>query len=110
MIKLYELTRDLELFKKHFKVRSIYNVNHAFVWAACNGHLNLVKYLVKLGADVTARDNDAVVWAASNGHLSVVKYLVELGADITARNNIAVIWAASDGYLELVEDIEGLNK
>jgi len=47
------------------------------------GHLDIIKYLVEHGADVTARDNDAVRWAASNGKLDVVKYLVEHeGADM----------------------------
>ena len=45
--------------------------------AAGNGHLEIVKFLVSIGANY----NWAVRWAAKNGHLDVVKFLVEYGAN-----------------------------
>jgi len=59
----------------------------AFQIAATNGHLEIVKYLVTLGADIRAADNYAVKMASRNGYLEVVKYLVTLGADISVDNN-----------------------
>ena len=51
---------------------------------------------------ITPDDNWATRWASENGHLEVVKYLVSKGSDVTARNNYAVRWASHNGHLELV--------
>jgi len=58
-------------------------------WAAINGHLSVVEYLVNQKADINAKDKDN--WtllhsAANNGHLSVVEYLVNQKADINAKD------------------------
>jgi hypothetical protein len=45
----------------------------------------------------------AVRMASRNGHLGVVKYLVSLGADVMALNNQAVRMATEVGYTEVVE-------
>jgi ankyrin repeat protein len=37
--------------------------------------------LIENGADVTADDNYAIRWASDNGHLPVVKFLIKRGAD-----------------------------
>lgn len=55
--------------------------------AICAGHFDIVKFLVEIGSDVNAPDNDG--WtplhcAASCNNLQVVKYLVEHGACIFA--------------------------
>ena len=52
--------------------------------AAQNGHLDVVRHLVEVGADKDkARDDGAtpLYIAAENGHLDVVRHLVEVGAD-----------------------------
>ena len=59
--------------------------NYAVRWAAGNGHLEVLKYLVSLGADIQNQNDYAVQWASSNGHLEVLKYLVSLGADIRSE-------------------------
>lgn len=58
--------------------------------AAGIGRLEVVKLLVANGADVHARGDYALVWAAREGHLDVVKFLVENGADFRVNNNIAL--------------------
>ena len=40
------------------------------------------EYLVSVGADVRVHDDEAVRWASLNGHLEIVKYLVSLGAQL----------------------------
>jgi ankyrin repeat protein len=69
------------------------NNNYAVQVASMNGHLEVVKYLVSQGADVTA-DTYAVRWAvqvaSANGHLEVVKYLVSQGAPTTAISEKAL--------------------
>jgi ankyrin repeat protein len=83
--------------------------NDAVIRASENGHLETVKYLVSLGADIKAEDNWAVIVASANRHLEVVKYLVSLGADIKARNNYAVARAFGYGHLEVVDYLVSLG-
>jgi hypothetical protein len=67
------------------------SINKALSAAASNGHLEVVDYLLSLGADVNERDenqnNDTpLIQAAHSGHLDVVKILLAKGADITAKD------------------------
>ena len=82
---------------------------HACIQAAANGHLDTIKYLVSLGADITAQDNYSVRVASGNGHLETVKYLVSLGADITAQDNYSVRWASANGHLDVVKYLVSLG-
>ncbi len=52
-----------------------------------SGHLKVVKYLHKNGADLTYNDNISIRLASRNGHIEVVKYLYENGADLTDGGN-----------------------
>jgi len=59
-------------------------------FAAQNGHLCVVEYLVNQKADINERnkyDWTPLHFAAQNGHLSVVEYLVNQKADINSKNN-----------------------
>jgi len=59
-------------------------------WAANNGHLSVVEYLVNQKADINAKNNvdwTPIHYAARDGHLSVVEYLVNQKADINAKDN-----------------------
>ncbi len=57
----------------------------ALHWAAHNGHLELVKILLELGADINANEADwwcrPIDWAADSGKYEVVQYLMLNGAD-----------------------------
>ncbi|CAJ1951138.1 unnamed protein product [Cylindrotheca closterium] len=59
-------------------------------YAARNGHLNCVKYLIeKEGYQVEEASGEGTLplhMACFGGHLPVVQYLVEQGADVHARN------------------------
>jgi len=57
--------------------------NYAFCLASGRGHLNVVKYLLSKGAYVPNKNNQAVCFASEHGHLNVVKFLVSKGADYT---------------------------
>ena len=72
-------------------------------WAAANGHLDMVKYLVSKGADVRARFDFALQCTAFNGHLDIVKYLVENGADVRACDDFALRWAAANRHWDIVK-------
>ncbi len=91
--------RDLAVIKKHLMLVK----DDVLFWASRDGHLEIVKYLVSLGANIKAKYNQAVVYASENGHLEIVKYLVSQGADIKDRDNSAVIYASKNGHLETVK-------
>jgi len=42
---------------------------------------DIIKFLVSIGDDIHADNDGIVIWAARNGHLEVVKYLVSQGAN-----------------------------
>lgn len=44
-------------------------------WAAYNGHLKIVEYMVSLGVDIHTQNNYALRLATNQGHLDIVKYL-----------------------------------
>ena len=79
------LTKSLQTLKD-----SILNQNLLFT-AAENGNIDLVGFLLELGADVNAEDDYretqecALHYASENGHLGVVKLLLENGADVNAK-------------------------
>lgn len=58
----------------------------ALLWAAQNGHDQVVAELIKAGADVNSKSAEdgthALALAAQNGHLAVVQLLIEAGADV----------------------------
>lgn len=62
---------------------------------ACqNGHLPIVKLLLKKGADIHADQDAAVEWAAREGRISVLEHLVEKhDADVQGRDNAPLIAA-----------------
>jgi hypothetical protein len=79
------------------------DLNRALRWAAEKGHLDMIKYLVSQGADVTACNNMAIRWAARKGQLEVVQYLVSQGADVTALHHSAARRAAANGHPKVVQ-------
>ena len=65
---------------------------HSDIWpsAASGGNLDVVKFLIDKGLNVTARDEDGttvLMCAARGGNLEIVKLLIEGGADVNAKEN-----------------------
>jgi hypothetical protein len=58
------------------------NKDKGLQWAAEEGHLDIVKYLVLTGANVRADNDRALRVAFNEGHLEIIKYLVLNGADV----------------------------
>ncbi|KAI8375999.1 uncharacterized protein BYT42DRAFT_573055 [Radiomyces spectabilis] len=64
-----------------------HNGSTALIYAACFGHLDVVRTLLSAGANIDIQDKSgwtALMWASSNNHSGVVKLLLEHGASSTA--------------------------
>ncbi len=48
------------------------------------GNLAEVKRLYQDGVNITAENNEALIWAVYKGYLNIIKFLIEHGADVTA--------------------------
>lgn len=89
---LYEACRsgDVKAAKAAIKKGADINAGggYALHCACCDGHLEIVKLLVGLGADAEGRPAQA--GACCNGRLDIVKFLIESGVDITVCDTCAL--------------------
>ncbi len=71
-------------------------------WACRVGDVdvNVVEYLVSLGADITKRDNYCIRWASENNNLDMVRTLVNLGADVQEGG---LYVACVNGFLPMIK-------
>ena len=78
------------------------------IYTAEEGLTNVVKYIIKVGADINAKDNagrTALYMASWKGHEQMAKILLDAGADVNAKDNIgwtALMWASSYGHKDIV--------
>ncbi|XP_014291823.1 protein fem-1 homolog B isoform X2 [Halyomorpha halys] len=105
----------LSKFNANIEHEGCVRVEHYFIegatplWCAAGaGHLNVVKTLVKAGADVnhTTTNNSTPMRAACyDGRLDIVKYLAMHGADINKPNkynNTCLMIASYKGHIDIV--------
>ncbi|RKP16014.1 hypothetical protein ROZALSC1DRAFT_25765 [Rozella allomycis CSF55] len=83
--------------------------NYAIRMAASNGHIRLVRHLIRKSRVVPSdRKKCAIQRAASNGHAKIVKLLLDdVRVDPSDCNNYAIRWAASKGRAEVVKLLLG---
>lgn len=105
---LYTIKNIKELYEQGLDVHE--NDDFVFRQAARHGRLDLVKYLLDLGADIHACDyydshdytfclkDDALRGAVTSGHLDIVKFLVNHGADISVVTDCAGCDPTDDDY------------
>ena len=92
----------------YIKAQNPWDGTTALMMASKKGHLEVVKYLVKEGADinqVSRYERTALIEASENGHLEIVKYLIKIGVDISAKNvnnYTALMLASGSGHIEVV--------
>lgn len=97
---------DLESVKLEIFKENNMNIKHdALLWAAQNGHLNIVMFLEDHGCDIHIDKDSACKWSAEGGHLDVVRYLVDKGANIHTDNNYALRQSAAYDMFEMIEFI-----
>jgi len=78
-LKIFAKLGKLEIVK--FLVEAGANPNIDMSIVANRGYLEVVKHLVSKGADINA--NEAINYAAFNGHLNIVRWMLDAGADAT---------------------------
>ena len=78
-------------------------------YAAKNGQVEVVRELLRSGADPSACDQDTesvLMWASAAGQTEVVRLILDAGADVNAITDLdgtALRWAAKHGHLETVK-------
>jgi ankyrin repeat protein len=83
----------------------------ALLAASANGHLEVMKELLRHGADVDAKDRagmTSLMRAASVGHVDVLKALLAAGADVNAGSNggdTPLMYAVMSGSVDAVRVI-----
>ena len=70
--------------------------------ASSQGHVEIVYYLLKHGANVHGGDDASLGWASRNGHIDVVELLLQNNADVYIYENVALRQAAENGHLDVV--------
>ena len=80
-----------------------------------NGHIDVVKLLLSVNANVEAADKYGATplsWAAENGHVDVVKLLLNASANIETTDNkygrTPLSWAAAKGHVDVVKLLSGI--
>ena len=81
-------------------------MNQVLKEASKTGSVEVVKALLKCGADVHADNDYALRWASDNDHYETVKILLENGADVHAENDESFRWATFNDHLETVKVLE----
>ena len=82
---------------------------YVLIDACKNGHIDLVKKMLRYGVDVNVNDkygNTPLYWASMCGYTEVVKLLLAHGADVNVKDNdgsTPLYWASSRGHTEIVK-------
>ena len=77
-------------------------------YAAANGHVNVMRLLLDVGANMSYRDKEgwtALMHASHNSHFDAVKLLLERGADVNQESGnrlTALIEASKKGHGDIV--------
>jgi|SRR5579872_3419662 len=83
-----------------------HNLNDMFVVACRCGYLDLVMYLWTKNPDINFRFGEPLKMAARNGHTEVVKFLIKCGANIRIDNNVALRQATIQNHACVIEELE----
>jgi ankyrin repeat protein len=78
------------------------SINDALKVSAKLGHLEVVKYLIKL-YQINTQYTKLLIISAENSHLDIVKYAIGKGADINSGDDYALRWRSYNSHLEIVK-------
>jgi ankyrin repeat protein len=97
IVKLIKQGADLEASYSYYTPLGI---------AASSGHIEIVKFLLELGASINVLYYVPLIAAAERGHIEIVKALLEKGAGTEIRDSagrMALAKAAGGGHIEIVK-------
>lgn len=72
------------------------------VRATIYGNYDVIKLLIDANADVNAQNGKPLRNASNSGYIEIVKLLVDNNADVHARNDQALIWACLNDKYEIM--------
>jgi len=106
-IERYSYIGDIKKVKEYLQ-KSKTIPDQALLNAGYKNHKNIVKLLVKNGADIKAQSysgRDVLYYAVQNNDLELLKYLVNHGGEFRDTNfgNDALFEAVEYGYIEIVK-------
>ena len=135
LIKFNQFLHNIKHFYFQFSLKINIHTNNeeAFRYAARNGHLNILKYLISLHntsssglpsfmirnthkkINIHAKDEWAFRWAAICNHLNILKFLISLHntygkINIHTYDDWAFRWAAFNGHLNILKYLISLQK
>jgi len=100
--RLCAIHGNLKIIKRLVNKGNAYGAIMTYI--AKNGYLEIMKYLVGAGYDIHIDNDGPVRAGASNGNINMVKYLISIGARINRSIHAsAVSLSASNGHLETVK-------
>ena len=79
------------------------NNDEAFRSFARFGQFELVKYLIKNGADIHANNDEALRSSAQRGYFDIAEYLIKNGANVHAENEEALCNSANNEHFDIVK-------
>jgi len=74
--------------------------SHTLKYACEDDRLDLLKYLVSLGADIVENDIPLIT-ACKKSNIPIVKYLIQNGANYRSRNDIMIDTALQNGNVSI---------
>jgi Ankyrin repeats (3 copies) len=81
----------------------LYNLNEVFTSVCETRHLQVLKWLYRLGADIHYNRDDAFCTACASGEFEVAKWLKSRGARIHTQEDSAFYRACGQGYIEIAK-------
>jgi ankyrin repeat protein len=83
-------------------------MDYLLIDASDIGSLELIKYALNKGDNIHAYDVGPLRWAIRGKHLEIIKYLIRHGADINSVDNIVLEKAKQEGFdvIEYVNKIK----
>lgn len=101
-----------EIAEKCLEAKSDININEkidgntALEIASQEGHLEVVRWLIKNGANPKNENTSPLILAAEGGHFDVVKLLIDSGVEVslkTGHETTAIYCAVKNGHTEVVK-------
>ncbi len=89
--------------KEIIPIKNIDVINQSLQRAALFNSIEVVKYLLDIGADIHYKEDAALRWACREGHYELVKLLLDKGADPTAKEHQAFDWAEMEKYEDILD-------